>query len=323
MYFWGAPTDWLEEAQTAKLRFLYAPLLLVLMFLGWFTFRETLIWIAFGGMVVQIALNAYGLPRRAAWIPNLNFFAHRVLLVLLLAASGSVNGPFIVTTYISLVSSLVWYNTRRSAAVNVTSYLLVIWLSGILAVRFGFTVGLDYMLMHTLGLSIIAWMMSAPIKRLNQHANTDALTGVLNRRSGTDALEAWIYASKVFALIFVDLKGFKTINDTHGHATGDAALVWVADTLRKHVRQTDLVVRYGGDEFVIAMSGQPETLIHRLETVFVVGMTIPNGQLQIHANFGVARFPNDGNRLEALLSLADRRMYDHKHGPRDIALNAL
>jgi diguanylate cyclase (GGDEF)-like protein len=319
MYFWGAPTDWLEEAQTAKLRFLYAPLLLVLMFLGWFTLRETLIWSACGGMVAQMALNAYGLPRRATWIPNLNFFMNRALLILLLAASGGVNGPFVVTVYISLVSSLVWYNTRSSAAVNVTSYLIVIWLGSILAIPFGFTVGLDYALMHTLGLSIIAWLMSTPIKRLSQHANTDALTGVYNRRSGTDSLEAWISASKSFALIFVDLKGFKAINDTHGHATGDAALVWVADTLRNHVREADLVIRYGGDEFLIAMSGQPEALIHRLETVFTVGMVIPEGQLRVHANFGVARFPEDGDRLEALLSLADQRMYDHKHGPRNVA----
>jgi diguanylate cyclase (GGDEF)-like protein len=318
MYFWGVPTDWLEEAQTAKLRLLYAPLMLVVMFSGWFNLQNAPMWIGFAVMVVQIILNAYGLPRRAAWIPNLNFFVHRVLLVLLLAASGGVNGPFVVVAYISLVSSLVWYSTRQSAVVNVTSYLIVIWLSSLLAVQLSFHVGLDYVVMHTLGVSIIAWLMSTPIHRLSHHANTDALTGVLNRRSGTDSLEAWISANRNFSLIFVDLKGFKTINDTHGHATGDAALVWVANALRGHVRDADLVIRYGGDEFLIAMSGHPEALIRRLETVFSVGMTVPSGHLQIHANFGVAQFPEDGPRLETLLSVADRRMYDHKHGSRDL-----
>lgn len=60
--------------------------------------------------------------------------------------------------------------------------------------------------------------------------------------------------------------------------------------------------------------------IHRLEAVFTVGMRVQNSQLQIDANFGVARFPEDGNHLETLLSLADQRMYDHKHGPQDAAV---
>jgi diguanylate cyclase (GGDEF)-like protein len=93
-----------------------------------------------------------------------------------------------------------------------------------------------------------------------------------------------------FSLVFIDVEGFKNINDTHGHAVGDETLIAVAALLSDQVRQSDLAIRYGGDEFMIGALGSAETLLSRLETALSDLRTNPEHPT-VHLNFGVARFP--------------------------------
>jgi diguanylate cyclase (GGDEF)-like protein len=310
MYFWGAQTDWQEERRSFTARLLYGLLIVSALAVGWFRIDQTLIFIVVVSLIAQSAVNAYALPMKAAWLPNLNFLSHRLQVALTLGASGAANSPLIIVAYMFLVSSLVWYRDSRSVLIHLGSYLIALWIGTAVALQLGFTVTLDYMLSHSLGLGVISWLMAAPIRRLDQQARRDGLTGLLNRRSGLEQLEGWIALRRSFSLVFIDVEGFKSINDAHGHAVGDEVLIAVASMLSEGVRQSDLTIRYGGDEFIIGALGSAETLLSRLESA-VTDLTTQQHPA-VYLNFGVARFPEEAARLEELLALADRRMYAHK-----------
>lgn len=152
-------------------------------------------------------------------------------------------------------------------------------------------------------------------------ARRDPLTGLANRLMLRESLDASIQRlgrfAEPFALLLLDLDRFKPVNDTLGHAVGDALLAKVADRLRSAVRATDTVARVGGDEFVViqAAVGHPEdaaVLARRL--VDLIGRTyIIDGQLlTIGASVGVALAPQDGTDADRLLKQADLALYRAK-----------
>ncbi len=159
-------------------------------------------------------------------------------------------------------------------------------------------------------------------EQLRYLATHDALTGLPNRTLLKDRLEYEIASvqrhENMFALIFVDLDGFKSVNDTHGHDAGDELLVWVAGLLRECVRSTDTIARIGGDEFVLiitdvesrdAASFTAGKIIERIsEDIKVAGATV-----NIGASLGIALCPNDANDVDDLLRQADAAMYEVKH----------
>ena len=122
--------------------------------------------------------------------------------------------------------------------------------------------------MYFRGVQTDCWYNSSSIFT----ACRDRLTGLFNRRAGLSELERLIHAGKPFALMFVDIEGCKAINDAHGHAIGDEALIWVAPKLNEQTRDADTVLRYGGDEFVIATSGLSDALQQPLEAALKTGL---------------------------------------------------
>lgn len=139
----------------------------------------------------------------------------------------------------------------------------------------------------------------------------DGLTGVLERRIGLETLEALTYRPEPFHLAFVDLRDFKAINDAHGHAVGDEVLAAVGRRLRHAVRSEDPVLRFGGDEFLVA--SRHGDLAPRLRTALAGPVRTSAGPVTLHADVGVETW-QPGDSLEALLREADARMYDHKRG---------
>jgi diguanylate cyclase (GGDEF)-like protein len=121
----------------------------------------------------------------------------------------------------------------------------------------------------------------------------------------------------IFALVLIDLDGFKQVNDTFGHDSGDAVLVEAAHRLSRAVRERDFVVRLGGDEFGIVLHGKAN--IEALDTIcsrVVSGMTVPlmlgQGPVRIGASLGAALFPQHGATLDELYKRADLALYAAK-----------
>jgi diguanylate cyclase (GGDEF)-like protein len=129
------------------------------------------------------------------------------------------------------------------------------------------------------------------------------------------------------ALLFIDLDGFKQVNDQHGHLVGDAVLREVANRLGKAVRGDDLVARHGGDEFVVLLRRLPadQAESHAAMTmervVSAVAKPIDTGSVSVTlaASVGVAIHPRDGDSPDALIRHADERMYERKRRAADAA----
>jgi diguanylate cyclase (GGDEF)-like protein len=149
---------------------------------------------------------------------------------------------------------------------------------------------------------------------LRERADTDPLTGLYNRAAFESILRDRLLQRPHGVVLLVDLDGFKAVNDTHGHATGDQLLVAVAEKIRGSVRNTDVVARLGGDEFVVWLEGQvPEpgkianSLIARLVAAAMSVVRTP----AVSASVGICR-AIDGASIEQLLHGADQAMYAAK-----------
>lgn len=155
------------------------------------------------------------------------------------------------------------------------------------------------------------------ISNLEQMATTDELTGVLNRRGFEGEFRRVLARARRHGeegiLIFVDLDGFKPINDTYGHAAGDQVLRQVARTLSESVRDTDSVARMGGDEFCVLLVktsryagvARAEALKRQINNAFV---DWDGRQIAVRASFGIQAFGAEDSAKE-LLSNADAAMY--------------
>jgi diguanylate cyclase (GGDEF)-like protein len=163
----------------------------------------------------------------------------------------------------------------------------------------------------------------ASLAKLSQ---TDALTGLLNRRGFEARLKDAVAAARIAggggALVYVDLDNFKQINDRHGHAQGDAALRAAAELLRRSVRAGDLVARLGGDEFATWMSGVDDAEMLRRGRELAAAATAlqrfaPEAEKKVGFSIGIALL-RPGRELSdgGLIALADRAMYQVKHGAK-------
>jgi len=153
------------------------------------------------------------------------------------------------------------------------------------------------------------------IERLAATARTDPLTGLKNRRAFEQALQQRLAAESPdpFSVIMLDVDGLKQVNDARGHAAGDAVLRRVAAVLTAHLREADVVTRWGGDEFVLLMPGMDKvgavSLARRLSAT-LKDPDDPAGAISV--SIGTASFPADGGTADSLLASADRSMYVDK-----------
>jgi diguanylate cyclase (GGDEF)-like protein len=156
-------------------------------------------------------------------------------------------------------------------------------------------------------------------------ADHDALTHILNRRAWTERAHAMLTEGppRPIALLFLDLDHFKLLNDRQGHSTGDRALVAVADALATELRPSDLLGRYGGEEFVALLdSTMPQQAMHVATRLCrrVHRLEIPanDESLLLSISIGVA-IRQDGDTVESLVERADHAMYDAKLNGRNRA----
>jgi diguanylate cyclase (GGDEF)-like protein/PAS domain S-box-containing protein len=155
---------------------------------------------------------------------------------------------------------------------------------------------------------------------LARQAETDALTGLLNRARLDDVLRAQWFdhtrRGKSFTLLFADLDGFKEVNDRCGHEAGDEVLREVAKRIREAVRSQDIIVRFGGDEFVVVCPNtegpEAEHVARRMHDAICQPVIVANGVVAVGVSVGIAVGPRGFADAEALMRHADESMYRAK-----------
>jgi diguanylate cyclase (GGDEF)-like protein/PAS domain S-box-containing protein len=177
------------------------------------------------------------------------------------------------------------------------------------------------MVLSVLDMSVVRDLYS----QLEQQAVTDSLTGLLNRRGFYQTVEGMLlrneHAGKYLVVLYLDLDGFKHVNDSLGHDAGDQVLVWVAEQLKECLRPYDVLARMGGDEFVVVIDGLDfpehaakvaEKLIERVSA----RRHVDGIEATLGASIGIAVYPDCGTNLDGLLRAADIAMYEAKRAGR-------
>ena len=155
-----------------------------------------------------------------------------------------------------------------------------------------------------------------------KQAHYDNLTQLLNRHSFTQYLHQAVKSDLPFALFFIDLDHFKQINDTLGHKTGDELLVQAAARIKHCVRNSDIVARFGGDEFTVILTGMENiTSVKRICHDIIMHLAEPyllnDENAYISASIGITQYPLDSTVVEDLYKYADQAMYDAKRSGRN------
>jgi len=153
-----------------------------------------------------------------------------------------------------------------------------------------------------------------------RQAERDLVTGMLNRNGILSRLRHALDEARLrrepLALFFLDLDGFKRINDRRGHETGDRVLEAIGKRLGAILRRSDKVGRYGGDEFLLYTCGTDDgavaPILNRLEGAIGTPVETPGGRHTLSASVGIAFFPEDGTDVETLIQQADQAMYAAK-----------
>jgi diguanylate cyclase (GGDEF)-like protein len=167
--------------------------------------------------------------------------------------------------------------------------------------------------------------LDAARAREAHRATHDALTGLPNRVLFHDrmlrALAAAERYREQFAVGFLDVDAFKDINDQLGHAVGDQVLINVAHRLSSTVRKSDMVARFGGDEFTLLIErvrgrDSAEALLARFAAAVTAPLRVEGHDVRLSMSFGVAVFPDDGHSVDDLIHAADSAMYRHKAARR-------
>jgi diguanylate cyclase (GGDEF)-like protein len=225
--------------------------------------------------------------------------------------------------YLGPVSLVAWYAGWWSAAVMAVATAPAWLLSEMWTTAPGTHPAVPYwnVAIRFAGFLVVSYTVSAlraSLDRESELERTDPLTGVANLRSFYELAEAEIARARrythPFTVAYIDLDGFKAINDHLGHTAGDDVLRTVARGIKDSVRRTDLVARVGGDEFVVLLpetSAAPARLVIRKVQEVVARVTVPDGST-LGSSMGVATYFSPPATVDALMQTADSLMYDAK-----------
>ena len=176
----------------------------------------------------------------------------------------------------------------------------------------------------------LIWQMVTQLKdardELQKIAHFDVVTGIPNRTLFFDSFENALALAKrhdqKLAVLFLDLDGFKSVNDTLGHVAGDTVLKEVAARLLKAIREVDVVARFGGDEFALLLNDVKNEknvalVAGKIITALSEPFIIDGETCKIGASIGISIFPDDNVDMDSLISQADLAMYAAKNGGKN------
>ncbi len=285
--------------------------LYLLMYLaGWIKLND----VTLASLSISFALYFFALylPRefRLRWALAL---ADTITIGFLVQDTGGANSAF-------LMLIPVWFFGVSLANLvdGETAPIPYMMLMGAAAGLLGAWYNLNIVTVSILVLSLLAVGAGALTLALERRAarRDPLLTMLFNRASGLERLEELCMAGEVTSVAFVDLRDFKGFNDKLGHKTGDEILLEVAKRLVQSVRKSDLTVRMGGDEFLIA-SQHPDLQI-RLEAVFALPIQTSKGELLVSGDIGSVSISRQ-EEIDAILERADALMYARKRAAKVLA----
>ena len=311
-------------------------LLLILVVLFLFTSNPNLarspgvlgILLGFAGFVL---LFRYGRPlaRHTHTKLAIEILAMLAFLTAVLAAVGGVGSPLLNLYLLPIVTAALALGKRAAWLVLVavcTCYPLIgVLTGGVDALTPDFAIAAVGVLAP---FALVAFSTTLLVDNINQAkhriralSDRDELTSVYNMRAfarlAEHEHETASRAERVYSVLMVDIEHLKTINDTYGHESGSRAVKLVAEALMRLTRSTDIVARYGGDEFIVLLAGADKSVADEVaqrirNVVFATTLEVDVKMVRIKVNVGAASFPENGNNLAAVMAAADRAMYKDK-----------
>jgi diguanylate cyclase (GGDEF)-like protein len=169
--------------------------------------------------------------------------------------------------------------------------------------------------------------LSIQLKETEHNAMHDALTGLFNRYAFYNrvdqAIQQYRRSFAPFWIVYLDLDGFKPVNDTYGHEIGDLLLKEVSERMKTTIRLTDVIARLGGDEFALLLTDPqkdqktPENVAGKLLRAISMTYLIKNIEVRISASIGISKYPENGRTTEEIIRSADSAMYAVKRSSKN------
>jgi diguanylate cyclase (GGDEF)-like protein len=260
---------------------------------------------------------------------TIEIFGMLAFLTAVLSFAGGVQSPLMNLYLLPVVTAALALGKRETALVVV----LVCGCYVLLEVITGDTARLtpDFAI-SAVGVlapfALVAFCTSLLVDNINRAkqqiralSDRDELTGLLNMRAFTRLAEQEHElanrSERSYSILMVDIEHLKVINDTYGHEAGNRAVKLVGEALRRLTRSSDLVARYGGDEFVVLLGNADKAIAEEVaqrvrNVVFATTLEVDVKMVRIKANVGAATFPENGNALQVVMTAADRMMYKDK-----------
>jgi diguanylate cyclase (GGDEF)-like protein len=250
-------------------------------------------------------------------------------LTAVLAVSSGVHSPLVNLYLLPIVTAALALGKRAAALVVVlvcACYpLLQLAVSGSESLTFDFGVSAVGVLapfaLVAFCTTLLVENINTAKQRIRALSDRDELTGLFNLRAFTRLAEheheLASRAERQYSVLMVDIEHLKAINDTYGHEAGNRAVKLVGEALQRLTRSTDIVARYGGDEFVLLLASADkataEEVAQRIRNVvFATTLEVDVKIVRIKANVGAATFPENGGMLQGVMIVADRMMYKDK-----------
>jgi diguanylate cyclase (GGDEF)-like protein len=250
-------------------------------------------------------------------------------LTAVLVASGGVQSPLINLYLLPIVAAALALG-KRAASLVVAAVCLCYPLVGMLTEgleglngQFGIAaIGvLAPFVLVAFSTTLLVDNINTAKHRIRALSDRDELTSLYNMRAFARFAEhehdVASRTDRAYSILMIDIEHLKAVNDTYGHEAGSRAVNLVAEALLRLTRSTDVVARYGGDEFIVLLSGADKKIADDVaqrirNVVFATTLEVDVKIVRIKVNVGAAAFPETGNNLQAVMAAADRAMYKDK-----------